>query len=93
MIIKMQRSDGWEFIGEVSDCSTFPTESNSNPKDMDLGMFDIPRLEMTEDPPNYPQRGAAYIVAHKQDSRSIGITTNRDVYLLNDNGKTIERLN
>jgi hypothetical protein len=90
MVIKMQRGEGWEFIGDIKDAIVLPHGENEANNGQ---FFDEFRLEVIEPEETHPQRTSAYILAHRSDGKTLGIVSERDVYLLNDNGKTIERLN
>lgn len=88
MIIKMKISDGWYFIADLENVEKYPYNSSEG--------------KVAEDEFDEFYRGfgdkevfpsSAFIRCRRYNGKVVGLISNHYVYLLNDNGKTIERLN
>ena len=98
MIIKMQvNGNGWEVIDNLKDVEYYIIDENcasSHDKDIGLPMNPVNYDEVyygNSSEESFPT--SVFVKAYRESGRSVGIMANLAVYLLNDNGKTIEKLN
>lgn len=88
MIIKTQYGLGWRFDDRVSSVEVFhPDEVPNVVRWEDVQVFEVVEND------GEPRRQLAVIHGNYHNGETIGITTNRLVYLLGDSGQTIEKLN
>ena len=95
MLLKLQvnlvNQRGWEIISDITTYRYFPTTKEKGRKRKGLNDYIQARDEsgnIDEEVKNY-----RYIQAwHKRSSEPLNIVTNMIVYVLNDEGKTIERI-
>jgi len=91
MIIKMEEgSSGWCVIDRVDRVSWYPYDLDEK---CDLSTYDETIYSIAGKCEVGVSYKAAYISAAKENGKTIAIVTEKKVYLLNDDGKTIERLN
>lgn len=88
MILKICTGNGWRFISDVSE-----VEVNPSTKDVDT---DYPCQNIFVNDKERYIKVIKYFINHKGDTRDLANWIKIDdvkVYLLNDEGKTVERLN
>lgn len=89
MIIKTQYGLGWRFDDHVSNIESFHPDNVP-----DVSRYeDVQLFEVVSEEYEVPKRQIVVIHGNLPNGETIGITTNRSVYLLDDSGRTIERLN
>ncbi len=96
MILKMQVNlvyeRGWEVISDITSYRYFPTTKEEGRKRKGLNEY-IQALDKSGKV-DEGVKGYKYIQAwHKRSSEPLNIVTNMIAYVLNDEGKTIERIN
>ncbi len=100
MIIKMALADefntevgtqppiAWRFIGDIESAVCYPYDAS----EWKVGQTEYDEF-YNDGRKDIGFPTSVFVSAKKQNGKSVGIVSNVSVYLLNDNGKTIERLN
>ena len=98
MIIKISKSNGnWHYIGQVNEVSTKIMAEHELPKYPDTEKYDcfyqdyedVSKLAGSEP---MPKQMFTMLTAYLANGKTMGICVDKQIYLLNDEGKTIERL-
>ncbi len=89
MIIKTEYGSGWRFDDHVSKVEVFHPDTVPNTARYE----DTLVVEIVQEGDEAPRRQIVSIHGVLDGGETIGVMSNRAVYLLEDGGKTIERLN
>jgi hypothetical protein len=90
MIIKIQQNGGWLFIDGIESVSCYNIPDGSSDEKLSEENYDLVYYGHS---PNVGRPTSVLVRARREDGKEVGISCDLDCYLLNDSGKTIERLN
>lgn len=90
MFLKIQtKLNGWHYITELQDITTWNYRAGGIERDKQLPMSDESFNYIEDNSPS----GKIGLHAIRKNGKSISIIINTTTYMCNDEGKTIERLN